>query len=167
MSGATASPRTNRLIDNNKLTSTRSRSHASIGTGTMAEMAQHLEAAYRDRDLDLLGSLLRPQVPLSGLGSATTAPRSSTGTAGSSTGGTIATVERSGVDRDAVLVGLRVARPAEGARPAPPQRLYQVFTIEGGQVSRGIPLATRTGPAPSPEQLRLRDGTAGPAERRH
>lgn len=32
----------------------------SIGTGVMAEVAQHLEAAYQTRDLELLGSLLHP-----------------------------------------------------------------------------------------------------------
>jgi hypothetical protein len=45
------------------------------------------------------------------------------------------------VDRDAVVLGLTVARRAQGARPAPPQSLYQVFTVRGAQVVeiRGYP----------------------------
>ena len=119
---------------------------ASIGTGTMAEMAQHLEAAYRDRELDLLGSLLHPQVRWTGL--CHNRAQVLDWYRGLVAGGTIATVERVEIDRDAVLVGLRVARPAEGARPAPPQRLYQVFTIEGGQVTeiRGIGQGQRRRP---------------------
>lgn len=38
------------------------------------------------------------------------------------------------VDRDAVVLGLTLVRQAEGARPAPPQQLYQVFTIDGAQI---------------------------------
>jgi hypothetical protein len=48
--------------------------------------------------------------------------------------GTVATVENVEVDRDAVVLGLSVARRAEGARPAPPQQLYQVFMVEDAQV---------------------------------
>lgn len=45
------------------------------------------------------------------------------------------------MDRDAVIVGLSVTRPAEGARPAPPQHVYQVFTVEDAQIIdlRGYP----------------------------
>jgi predicted secreted Zn-dependent protease len=45
------------------------------------------------------------------------------------------------VDRDTVVLGLAVAQQAEGARPAPPQQLYQVFTISGAQIIdiRGYP----------------------------
>ena len=63
--------------------------------------------------------------------------------------GTRSTVERVEVDRDAVVLGLSVARQAEGARPAPPERLYQVFTVEDAQVT-AIHSATRTGRAHSP-----------------
>lgn len=38
------------------------------------------------------------------------------------------------VDRDAVVLDLTVFRGAEEARPAPPQQLYQVFTVDGGEV---------------------------------
>ena len=39
----------------------------SLGTGVMDDIARHLESAYRDSDLDLLGSLLHPQVRWTGL----------------------------------------------------------------------------------------------------
>jgi hypothetical protein len=45
-----------------------------------------------------------------------------------------AAVESVEVDGDAVVLGLSVARQAEGARPAPPETIYQVFTIDNGQV---------------------------------
>jgi hypothetical protein len=48
--------------------------------------------------------------------------------------GTRLTVESVEVDGDAVVLGLNVARQAEGARSAPPERLYQVFTVSGAQV---------------------------------
>ena len=38
----------------------------SLGTGVMADIARHLEAAYRSLDLELLGSLLHPDVRWSG-----------------------------------------------------------------------------------------------------
>ena len=39
----------------------------SLGTGVMADIARHLEAAYRDLDLELLGSLLHPEVHWTGV----------------------------------------------------------------------------------------------------
>lgn len=36
------------------------------------------------------------------------------------------------VDRDAVVLGIDSSGTAEGAWPAPPERLYQVFTIDNG-----------------------------------
>jgi ankyrin repeat protein len=105
---------------------------ASIGTGIMADIARHLEAAYRDVDLDLLGSLLRPDVRWTGL--CHNRSQVLDWYRGLVADGTIAAVESVEVDRDAVLLGLSVARQAEGARPAPPQRLFQVFTVEDAQV---------------------------------
>jgi len=46
----------------------------------------------------------------------------------------MAAVQSVEVDRDAVVLGLSVALQAEGARPAPPQQLYQVFTVDGAQI---------------------------------
>jgi ankyrin repeat protein len=104
----------------------------SIGSGVMADVAHHLEAAHRDRDLDLLGSLLHPEVRWTGLCNNRVEVLDWYRTLVAD--GTIATVEGVEVDRDAVLLGLGVARQAEGARPAPPQRLFQVFTVEDAQV---------------------------------
>jgi hypothetical protein len=44
------------------------------------------------------------------------------------------TVESVEVDGDAVVLGLAVSRQAEGARPALPELLYTVFTVEDAQV---------------------------------
>jgi hypothetical protein len=45
------------------------------------------------------------------------------------------------VDRDAAVLGLVVSRRAQGARPAPPHPLYQVFTVRDAQIVeiRGYP----------------------------
>ncbi|HVC74886.1 MAG TPA: ankyrin repeat domain-containing protein [Candidatus Micrarchaeaceae archaeon] len=111
----------------------------SLGTGVMADVAQHLETAYRDLDLDLLASLLHPLVRWTGLCEDRTQVLD--WYRGLQAGGTVATVEGVEVDRDAVLLSLSVARQAEGACSAPPERLYQVFMVEDEQVVqiRGYP----------------------------
>jgi len=112
---------------------------AAAGTGVMADIAEHLEAAYRDQDLELLASVLHEQVQWTGLcrnrGEVLDWYR------GLLADGTVASVESVEVDRDAVVLGLAVSRRAEGARPAPAQRLYQVFTVDHAQVIdiRGFP----------------------------
>ncbi len=105
----------------------------SIGTGVMADMARHLEAVYQDRDLDLLASLLHPQVSWTGI--CRNSEQVLDWYRGLLSDGTLATVHSVEVDRDAVLLGLSVALQAEGARPAPPQQLYQVFTVDGAQIT--------------------------------
>jgi hypothetical protein len=50
------------------------------------------------------------------------------------TDGIRSTVESVEVDGDAVVLGISVARQAEGARPAPPEHLYLVFAFEDAQV---------------------------------
>jgi len=109
------------------------------GTGVMADVARHLEAACRDQDLVLLGSLLHPQVQWTGL--CQSSAQVLDWYRGLLADGTVATVHSVEVDRDAVVLGLAVARKAEGARPAPPQHLCQVFTVEGTQIIdiRGYP----------------------------
>jgi hypothetical protein len=125
------------------------------GIGVMAEIALHLETACRDRDLDLLGSLLHPQVRWTGLCHDSAQVLDWYGTLLAE--GTTATVRSVQVDRDAVVLGLTVARPAEGARPAPPQHLHQVFTVDGAQIveirgygDRDSALARTDGPLPAP-----------------
>ena len=104
----------------------------SLGSGVMADVARHLEAAYVDRDLELLGSLLHPQVHWTG--ACTNSTEVLYWYRSLLEDGTRLTVESVEVDGDAVVLGLNVARQAEGARSAPPERLYQVFTVSGAQV---------------------------------
>ena len=110
-----------------------------IGAGVMGDIARHLDAAYRDGDLGLLGSLLHPQVQWTGLCS--NREQVLDWYRGLLAGGTVATVHSVDVDRDAVVLGLAVAGKAEGTRPAPAQQLYQVFTVDGTQIVgiRGYP----------------------------
>ncbi|MGH6653611.1 MAG: ankyrin repeat domain-containing protein, partial [Actinocrinis sp.] len=105
---------------------------ASLGTGVMAEIARHLEAAGRDLDLDVLGSLLHPEVRWTGLCRDRTQVLDWYRAVLAE--GVEATVHSVEVDRDAVVLGLTVARRAVAARPAPPQQLYQVFTVAGDQI---------------------------------
>jgi ankyrin repeat protein len=104
----------------------------SLGQGVMADVALHLETAYRELDLELLGSLLHPEVHWTGVcqNSAQVLEWYRSLLAD----GLQSSVESVEVDDDAVVLGLSVARQAEGARPAPPETIYQVFTIDNGQV---------------------------------
>jgi ankyrin repeat protein len=127
------------------------------GTGVMAAVADHLAAAYRHRDLELLGSLLHPEVSWTGLCNNRAEVLDWYRTLLSR--GTVATLERVEVDRDAVLLHVNVARHAEGARSTALRRLCQVFTIEDSEVVeiRAYPDragvqpqgAARTGSAPA------------------
>jgi hypothetical protein len=92
-----------------------------VGIGVMADV-----------DLDLLGSLLHPQVHWTGLCS--NSAQVIDWYRGVLADGSMPTVLSVEVDRDAVVLGLTVVRQAEGARPAPPQRVYQVFTVDGAQI---------------------------------
>jgi ketosteroid isomerase-like protein len=101
--------------------------------------ARHLEAAYRSLDLELLGSLLHPDVRWSG----------QCGTSAEvldwyrrlMADGTRATVESVEVDRDAVVLSIDVGGQAEGARQAPAERVFQVFTVDNDEIVeiRGYP----------------------------
>ena len=83
-------------------------------------------------DLELLGSLLHPQVHWTGV-------CSNSGQVldwyrGLLADGIRSTVESVEIDGDVVVLGLSVAGQAEGARPAPPEHLYQVFTVHNAQI---------------------------------
>ena len=107
--------------------------------GVMADIARHLEAAYRDRGPRPARVAPAPAGHWTGVCSNRTQVLD--WYRGLLADGTIATVNSVEVDRDAVVLGLAVARQAEGARPAPPQQLYQVFTVDGAQIVdiRGYP----------------------------
>jgi hypothetical protein len=109
------------------------------GGGVMADIAQHLAAAHAERDLELLGSLLHPQVRWSG--ECTSKDQVLDWYRALQAEGTAVTVEAVEVDRDAVLLGLAVTGPAQGARPAGGQHLWQVFTVVDAQIVdiRGYP----------------------------
>jgi ankyrin repeat protein len=104
----------------------------SLGTGVVAEVARHIEAAYRDLDIELLGSLLHPEVHWSGVCSSSADVLE--WYRNLLADGIRSTVESVEVDGDAVVLGLDVARQAEGAQPASPDHLFQVFTVENAQV---------------------------------
>ena len=117
----------------------RSEPPGSLGSGVMAEIARHLETAARDVDLDLLGSLLHPEVRWTGLCHDRTQVLDwYRAVLAEGIEASVCSVE---VDRDAVVLGLTVGRRAQGARPAPPQPLYQVFTVRDVQIVeiRGYP----------------------------
>jgi hypothetical protein len=114
---------------------------ASAGTDTasaapdddvLSEIARQIEAACVESDLDLLGSLLHPEVHWTGLCRTRTQVLDWYRLALAD--GTTPTLESVEVDRDAVVVGLSLTRPARGARPAPPHRLFRVFRIDGAQI---------------------------------
>jgi ankyrin repeat protein len=104
----------------------------SHGTGVMAEIARHLETAARHLDLELLGSLLHPEVRWTGL--CRDRAQVLDWYRAVLAEGMEASVRSVEVDRDAVVLGLTVGRRAQGARPAPPQPLYQVFTVRDAQI---------------------------------
>ena len=104
-----------------------------VGAGVMAEIARHLVTACRDLDLDLLGSLLHPEVRWTGLcdGRAQVLDWFRARLAE----GTTVTVRSVETGQDAVVIGLTVTGRADGARPAPPQQIYQVFIVDGAQIT--------------------------------
>jgi hypothetical protein len=110
-----------------------------VGAGVMASIARHLETAFRDKDLSLLGPLLHPHVRWTGL--CTSSDQVLDWYRALAAAGTEADIRSVEVDRDAVVLGLAVGGRAEGARPAPRQQLYQVFTVEDSQITgiRGYP----------------------------
>ena len=102
-----------------------------VGAGVVADIARHLEAAYRDLDLELLGSLLHPQVHWTGV--CTNRGEVLDWYRNLLTDGIRSTVESVEVDGEqSCSVSAWPARPR--ARPAPPELLYQVFTVGNAQV---------------------------------
>jgi SnoaL-like domain len=105
----------------------------------MTDIARHLEAAYRNLDLELLGSLLHPDVRWSG--QCSTSAEVLAWYRRLLADGMQASLESMEVDQDAVILCISVAGRAEGARPAPAERIFQVFTIDNNEIIeiRGYP----------------------------
>jgi ankyrin repeat protein len=110
-----------------------------LGSGVLADIARHVDAAYRGLDLELLGSLLHPDVRWSG--QCSTKADVLDWYRRLLSDGTQATVESIEVDRDAVVMGIKVSGHAEGARPAPAELVFQVFTVDVDEIVeiRGYP----------------------------
>jgi ankyrin repeat protein len=103
-----------------------------IGTGVMADIARHLEAAHSDLDIELLGSLLHPQVHWTGV--CTNRGEVLDWYRRLLADGVRAIVESVEIDREAVVMGIRVAGQAEGARAAPAELVFQVFTVDDDEI---------------------------------
>ena len=137
--GEPSGPQPEPLIQDDDHDHDRSEAPGSLGTGVMAEIARHLETAAQDLDLDLLGSLLHPEVRWTGL--CRDRAQVLDWYRAMLAEGIEASVRSVEVDRDAVVLGLTVSRRAQGARPTPLEPLYQVFTVRGAQIVeiRGYP----------------------------
>jgi len=109
-----------------------------IGTGVMADIARHLETACGDLDLELFASLLHPRVHWA---QCSTRDEVLDWYRRLVAAGTTATVHSVELDGDSVVLGIDVASAAEGARPGPPERVYQVFTVADAEIVqiRGYP----------------------------
>lgn len=105
---------------------------------TITAVALQLEAAYRSRDMDLLASLLHPNVHWTGV--CTNREQVLEWYRGLAAN-TLASIDGVEVDRDAVVVELTFGGRAEGARPAPGHHLFQVCTVADAQIIdiRGYP----------------------------
>ena len=108
---------------------------SSSGAGLLREVAERIRAAYDTADLELFASLLHPDVQWGG------GPNGCSNRAqvlaryqDQLSRGVRAQVATSEVHGGAVITGLAVARPAEGARPLPPDVTYQVFGVSDGLI---------------------------------
>ncbi|HUN33486.1 MAG TPA: hypothetical protein VMU95_15865 [Trebonia sp.] len=67
-----------------------------------------------------------------------------------STPAATATVDSAEVEDDSVILGITVtATGAEGARPGPPERVYQSLAVAGAEITE-----IRGGPRPVPQPAR-------------
>jgi ankyrin repeat protein len=108
---------------------------SSPGDELLREIAEHLRVAYDTADLELFASLLHPEVHWGG------GPEGCTNRAqvlawyqNELRRGARAQVTAAEVQSDAIVVGLAVARPAVGARPIPPDVIYQLLRVSDGLI---------------------------------
>jgi ankyrin repeat protein len=125
-----------------------------LGEDILSDIARHLAAVCEDRDLDLLDPLLHPDVQWTGL--CHTKADVLAWFRHALADGTTPTLDSIDIDRDAVILGVTLTRPADTARPAPPQHLCPVFSIRDALIvdirsypDRDAALA-RPGPAAAP-----------------
>jgi hypothetical protein len=105
----------------------------SIGTGVLADIARHLQTAFTKLDPELFASLLHPQVRWAQCSTSDEVLDWYRRLLAAGTRPVIGSIE---VDGDTVILGMTVTWAAEGARPAPPELLYQAFTVAGAEIVR-------------------------------
>lgn len=103
----------------------------SIVAGVIADIAEQLQAAFRDHDLDLLASLLHPNVRWA---QCTNRDEVIGWYRQALAQGTRATIDTVEVDRDTIRISISVSGQAEGATPARPEHLHQAFTVHDAQI---------------------------------
>jgi ankyrin repeat protein len=99
------------------------------------EIAEHVRVAYDTADTELFASLLHPEVRWGGgLEGCSNRAQVLARYQGQLRQGFRAQVTATEVRGDAVVIGLAVARPADGARPRPPAAVYQVLRVREGMI---------------------------------
>ncbi len=108
---------------------------SSPGGELLREIAEHLRVAYDTADLELFASLLHPEVHWGG------GPEGCTNRdqvlawyQNQLSRGARGQVTAAEVQNDAVVIGLAVARQAVGARPIPPDVIYQLLRVSDGLI---------------------------------
>jgi hypothetical protein len=101
-----------------------------IDPAVVHEIAEQLTTAYRSLDMDLLGSLLHPNVHWGhGAAGCTDSDQVLRWYRRILAEGTHPSVEGVEVHGDTIALTVTLTRPAKGARPAPPQTIRQPFRI--------------------------------------
>jgi len=101
----------------------------------LREIAEHVRVAYDTADVELFASLLHPEVRWGGgLEGCSDRAQVLARYQDQMRQGFRAEITATEVRGDAVVIGLAVARPADGARPCPPEVVYQVLRVREGMI---------------------------------